>query len=454
MSRTTPSDRLVLSPFDRAIGAIYIRKLYGFRFADPALPAEACDALRRGLSASMTQYPFAAASIELVAGQGPVALPHQDPAATELCPPLFVVKNIAEAGFPCTYQQLCEQGVPPSVLQKEIFSCLPEHPKPGEVCPALGVQTNLLDGGLIVCFAFHHTVFDGASATNLLRALGANISARRTRENCVVQPAVLERLPYPERTAPPPDLSKFPEYDFSNAPLLKASSTSATSRILTFTADKLATLRSEVVGLLQGTAGPDDFVSTADCLGGLIWVAVMRARQAHVVPHQLTKWAIAVNARRRLEPPLPAEYFGNAVVHSVAISELGQLVAADESDINIARITCAASRIRQAVDAADDAYVRRRLDLFSFVPDPADIPIASKRALDMPNTGLDFSDWREQGADFGLGIPGTGSTKPDWVRKTWSANEGAVNILPRKGGRKGSADWKVLLALSVEDMEK
>ena len=40
---------------------------------------------------------------------------------------------------------------------------MPEHPKAEEVSPALGVQVNFVDGGLVLCLAFHHSVFDGMS---------------------------------------------------------------------------------------------------------------------------------------------------------------------------------------------------------------------------------------------------------------------------------------------------
>ncbi|KAK1035118.1 hypothetical protein LTS16_014821 [Friedmanniomyces endolithicus] len=454
MAQTTSPTSLILSTFDLAMSPIYVRKLFGSGFEGSSRRTEACDALRQGLSATVTQHPFAAAGIILVKGNAPFVIPSLNPSTIELGPPVFVIKDIAEAGFPCTYQELCEQGVPPNLLQKELLSSLPNHPTRGKLCPAMGLQVNFLHGGLILCFAFHHTVFDGASMTTFLRALGANIMAGRAPADCLVGERALERLPYSRSAFTQPKLNDFPEYDFSQAPLPRASSASTTARVLTFTADKLAALTSEVAGLLQATADPSDFVSTADCLGGLLWVAVMRARQGRLFPHATIKWAIAVNARRRLDPPLPGEYFGNAVGCAVAAVQVSQLVAADEPAISVVRVACAASRIRQAVVAVDDAYIRKRMALFKFVPDPAEIPIAAKRALRMPSTGLDFSDWREQGADVEFAVPGAGSTTPDWVRKTWSANEGAVNILPRRGGRKGCADWEVLLALSVEDMEK
>jgi trichothecene 3-O-acetyltransferase len=77
------------------------------------------------------------------------------------------------------------------------------------------------------------------------------------------------------------------------------------------------------------------------------------------------------------------------------------------------------------------------------------------RSIDAANTGLDFSSWVEFGADLDFGIPGTEWPDPDWVRKTWSTNPGACNIMPRKGGRQGGMkDWEVVLGLKEDEMVK
>ncbi|KAK5684027.1 hypothetical protein LTS10_003891 [Elasticomyces elasticus] len=442
MSDTTSSRTIVLSPFDRAMGAIYIRKVFGFGFGfdDPSLRTEAISALRQGLLTTIKQHPIAAATIELVRGRDPVALAHPDPSTIELSPPIFVVKELAAEDFTYSYQQLCRQGATPSKMKKEMLSSLPEHPQPGEICPALGLQVNFIEGGLMLCFAFHHTIFDGAASTTFLNAFGANVTARRSPEDVSINDSTVNRLPL-EGTAAPPDLSTFPEYDFNNTPLLPPSSRESTSRILTFTTAKLAALRSDVFTMLYGNANSKHIPSQADCLGG------PRA------PAKNNQLGHRRNARARLNPRLRTEVSGNAVVHVLATAEVFELVS-EELTIDVFEIAVAASRVRHAVDAVGDAYVRKRVALFNSIVDPGEIGIAGKRALDMPNTGLDFSDWREHGADVEFGIPGADSSKPGWVRKTWSANEGAINILPRKGGRKGGADWEVLLALSAEDMEE
>lgn len=246
-------------------------------------------------------------------------------------------------------------------------------------------------------------------------------------------------------SAPRLEISDFPEYDFSSndpTPLPNP----ATARILTFQATKLKQLKAAVTARLSAL-GFQHHISTADCLGGLIWTSIARARQPRLSNDAILSYAIAVDIRSKTEPPLPPSYFGNAVVHALAVADLAELVTPSGPAIDMDTIALAASRIRTALESVDDAYVHKRLALYAQVSDPTVIVQAFKRAIDMPNTGLDFSDWREQGADIEF------SCEANWVRKTWSANEGAVNFLPRRGGREGQADSEVLLALSGEDMD-
>ncbi|KAK3113340.1 hypothetical protein LTR53_009462 [Teratosphaeriaceae sp. CCFEE 6253] len=460
MSNSTTTS-LSLSAFDLAMPTIYIRKLFGFRFTDPTRRQAACSGIQRALIATISRYPFAVARFALAEHrpdqQGPLVITYPSTVSLEdLRAPLFVLRELTDALCPHTYDSLCEQGAPPSQFLKPTWCSLPVNPRPGQVCPAFGLQVNFLEGGLVLCFSFHHAIFDGAAAATFLRAFGAEMAAKRSPSDTVAaNTAALERLSWrasaPEKSC---GAYHFAEYDFSSAPLPAPTPLASTARILTFTAAKLAALKVDILQFLHGTETPAErSVSTADCLGGLVWVAVLRARSARLTPESTARWAIAINARTRLDPPLPQTYMGNAVVHTLATAQIGQVVKRDEMQISLGSIACAATRVRTAVSAVDDTYLRARQALFSSLPTPSTIPTALQRRMDLPNTGLDFSDWREQGADVEFGIPGAESSEADWVRKTWSANEGAVNFMPRHGGgRGGDADWEVLLALSVADM--
>ncbi|KKY26654.1 putative trichothecene 3-o-acetyltransferase [Diplodia seriata] len=137
-------------------------------------------------------------------------------------------------------------------------------------------------------------------------------------------------------------------------------------------------------------------------------------------------------------------------------------------------IATAALRIRQAINSVDDAYIRRRFNFAASLcakqtpahVSPGDCGAALHRALDPARAGVDCSSWIDfPVTDFR--IPGTttmttdggqdgGEGRPAWVRKTYSANPGAVNVLPRRGGTKGSDEdeWEVLVAAAEVDVER
>lgn len=90
---------------------------------------------------------------------------------------------------------------------------------------------------------------------------------------------------------------------------------------------------------------------------------------------------------------------------------------------------------------------------------PNDLAIAHQNTIQQSTTGLHSSSWSFLGADVRFGILGTVNSRPDWARKTWSANDGSMNILPRRQGNKRQAGteeqegkWEVLLALNEGDM--
>ncbi|KAL2166789.1 hypothetical protein VTG60DRAFT_2142 [Thermothelomyces hinnuleus] len=151
-----------------------------------------------------------------------------------------------------------------------------------------------------------------------------------------------------------------------------------------------------------------------------------------------------------------------------------------------AHIAEAAWRIRRAVAQMDDdpaaveahiAIAARATDAVVDAEAPAragagagwrvawpEVDAAVRRAIARHHAGLDASVGVHLGGDIEFAIPGVGGvvsgssnnsrkTKAAWVRRACVPNEGAMALLPRRGGTKGDEDWEIWLALREEDMK-
>ena len=214
-------------------------------------------------------------------------------------------QDLSHADFPWTYEQLVAAGVPPNVMNKEILSNQPEWPKLEVRHPALAIQANFIEGGLILCFAFHHAVADGGSFVTFLKAFAA---ATKSRSSTSLLSPVAKRLTYCcDSDSDILVLDKFPEYHYTDIPSRIRRPTEITNRIFTFSATTVQKLEEAIKDQLKKNPLGVSFVSNIACLSSLIWVAVIRARRARLFPDETTKMGIAVNARGIMDPKLPEE---------------------------------------------------------------------------------------------------------------------------------------------------
>lgn len=450
-----------LSPFDQTIPRLYVHKMFCFPFPDADRQAEAVERLEQALSATILKWPFIAGKVSpSPANEHEVQLSYEAPEIGGIGEHVLVVRNLAAPEYPWSYEQLAEAGMPPSAMHKDVLSTVPEWPAHEETHPALAIQVNFIEGGLILCFAFHHAVADGGSFITFLKAF-AEATKNPVRRDSATAMLVEPRIGYvvPRSYADVLAVDSFPEYDYKSIPDHHDAYREITTRILTFSAATIQKLEADIKDELKKNPDGPSFVSNIACLSSLIWVAVMRARHGRLPPFESSKIGIAVNARACMTPKLPDEYFGNLVVHTNATAKVYELLdtkscgSGQLEPMSTATLALAASRMRQATQSVTPAYVERRLRTFSSLEDPTETSRLYAAAMDTAHTGLDFSSWRDQGADIEFDIPGAGTSTVQYWRKAWSPNEGAYNILPRKGGSKGPADWEISLGLSKQDME-
>eukprot|EP00850_Spirogloea_muscicola_P006043 SM000028S10137 [mRNA] locus=s28:526465:529361:- [translate_table: standard] len=168
-----------------------------------------------------------------------------------------------------------------------------------------------------------------------------------------------------------------------------------------------------------------DWVSTDDALSAHLWLAVERARAAPSSSLQSARRLMckrAVDLRPRLLPPLPATYFGNAVLGGPNIV-LTSMTLLRLSAGQVARL------MRSRVAAVDAAYAKAQ---HTFDPNAPPPPIMETAGP--PGHGLILSSWARfdmHSLDFGNGRPALVSPLYGWIP---SFLDGTTIIMRSSGG--------------------
>ncbi|CAN6283671.1 unnamed protein product [Urochloa humidicola] len=218
--------------------------------------------------------------------------------------------------------------------------------------PLLTVQvTSFTCGGFVLGLAMNHCLADGQSAAAFLRswseaARGAPPSASPWLDRTL------------QRARPVPSIcfahDEFTEIeDVSGlAAGVFGGGAPCVYRSFTLDAGKLERLKRAATGGDGATTDAAATCSTFVALTAFVWVA--RTRALGMRPEQRSKLLFAVDVRRRVSPPLPDGFWGNAVVFACCISGAGDLVGGP--------LSAAASSVRDAIARTDDAFVRSAID--------------------------------------------------------------------------------------------
>ncbi|CAN1832843.1 Spermidine hydroxycinnamoyl transferase [Linum perenne] len=271
--------------------------------------------------------------------------------------------------------------------------------------PLLVIQlTRFRCGGISLGFNISHAVVDGLSALHFF-----NEWARVARGEGIGMVPFLDRRVL--RAGEPP-LTKHPRFDpaeFQRPPVLLPDAGSSNNKDHE---TKVATLKltKTKVQMLKDMANEgrsltfDRPYSTYETLTAHIWKCACKARK--LKPDQLTAVGVCVDSRRRLNPPLPNAYFGNAVLDVKAMARSGDLVTRS--------LGYATERIRKAVEKVDGEFLSSAIDYLKNQPDLTEFQdfhedkeeddIDEGPFFGMPNLGV--ISWLRLpilGLDFGFG---------------------------------------------------
>ena len=254
----------------------------------------------------------------------------------------------------------------------------------------------------------------------------------------------------PQSTA----LTREYQWDFDENVKLPSQS-ECDSEMITISAQTVTDLKHRVSKWLKDLGLRDAWVSTIDCLSALLHVYIIRARGLHRAgsggPAMFTT---SVSIRDRLGDTLKHTDFGNLFTTvSCRIDAPAFMSSTEQRPAALKHISAFAYRLREAIRQVDKNYIIPRLQVLSKLEGPLSACSASFRACMPRKFGVRMGSLVTFGADLDFGIPGTaGDGRPRWCRKPWMTAEGSINILPRRGGTQGDADWEILICLPREQM--
>ncbi|KAJ7961517.1 spermidine hydroxycinnamoyl transferase-like [Quillaja saponaria] len=259
-------------------------------------------------------------------------------------------KNMAEYG-----------DFEPSEAIKDLLPHVDYNSCPIEDVPLLLVQlTKFLCGGLILGFKPSHMLVDGLATAHFINSWAKLARGERLEEN---------ELPFLNRTV----LKSFeplmsPRYDHNELkelPLILGCSDNMSER-LKKTRVTLLRLTKKQVEKLKGKANEDRLSSQSrpysryEAVAGHIWRSASRARHGtdKLKYHQPTVVRFTADVRNRLNPPLPANYCGNALLRSVTPTcFLGDIISKP--------LSYSAQKIREATEILTEDFLRSQLDFIT-----------------------------------------------------------------------------------------
>ncbi|KAL6622964.1 hypothetical protein ACP70R_032843 [Stipagrostis hirtigluma subsp. patula] len=254
------------------------------------------------------------------------------------------VEAVADGELPEATDDVAAPGA--EVLSDLVYADVEKKEEALEA-PLLTVQvTRFRCGGFVLGLAMNHCLADGQSAAEFLQSW-----AETARGAPLSTPPHLDRTV--QRARPAPAIG-FPHDEFAEIEDVSGlagvfGGEPCVYRSFTFDAGRLARLKRAAS---DGDATAGAACSTFVALTAFVWVA--RTLALRMRPDQKSKLLFAVDVRRRVDPPLPPGFWGNAVVFACCISAAGDLLQGP--------LSAAARSIRDAIGRTDDAFVRSAVD--------------------------------------------------------------------------------------------
>ncbi|CAF9906098.1 hypothetical protein IMSHALPRED_004077 [Imshaugia aleurites] len=340
----------ILTPIDNILPRYYVSKLFLFPSSRSVATTDTIEALTSGLEKTVQAFPLLAGTVDEIQ---PATSQEQRGRLCVSAPwhtmsEMFSVEDLT-TNHALDYSELRAAGFP--IHKFDAATLLPQETQSGLYarCVML-VKVNKIKGGLIVVHSLSHGFMDGGGMAVVVKIWAA--FCRGEDGARYLTPEVLDRSHLMHGKIGS-EVADFPELTHARQDPPAQTSTPGKKQELQyetffFSRQMLAELKT-MASVTKSHSRSNDWISTSDALCALITHCIKGTLRERT---RLTL-GLAMDFRSYLDPPLPADYIGNAV-HMLRMP----LPQSDQED-DQQSLGRTAHLIRQKIQTINDDYILR-----------------------------------------------------------------------------------------------
>ncbi|KAM0435837.1 hypothetical protein ACHAPT_002728 [Fusarium lateritium] len=305
--------------------------------------------------------------------------------------------------------------------------------------------------GVGLCISIHHHVVDAAGFAQVVKLWVQNLSGAEPTGKILgldrlthLSEALSDDLPAVLTLSTAEIFAAHPEHS-STPPTLPTEFAPCTSKVFTIPIGRINAIKERLEGLVSTLPTTNTVVSA------LVWSAITRARAQRnsALQGESSRLAMAVNGRRRLGDGFSTAedpYFGNAILYSLAKTEVEDLNTSDEDFAQKLAKICDAVADSQSPTKINPRHIAEVYRLADKVDDYRMVFPGWDLFSSRDFTLTSWADLGLYDLDFGAGLE-----KPEFVRAPHSEADGVGLVMPRK--RTENEMLEVIIMLRKDDME-
>ena len=440
-----------VSSLEQSSPPYWNRSLYCFKLEPDSKKEEITRILREGLKATFAELP-------LLTGQLVPVDDEKQPGKKDVVPggneDLFV-NDLTSSSL--DYDHLKAHRFPLSTFDDETFWATPCIPAPGEKCPVFAAQANFIKGGWLLGISFWHLIMDGTALAIALRVLAQNCllvqDSSKQDQSCPKLSGDIYNKSRLDESGPEYKglLSDHPEYTFlPEVPTGPPPFATIPLQVEVFhiSPASIKALKAAATPIVETETHAKEplWVSTNDAVSALIWrsLIVVTYEGTEYKDEPLSCCQVAVNGRLKMEPPLPPDYFGCALMFGTNYIPIRSVLVPGS-------LPTMALMIRQSIMKVTAPYIESVIATIRNVPDYRRfIPTSFVDLLGRDTVQTSWSAFPLYAYDWGQALGG----KCERVRapKLGMFN-GLQTILPALPESQGGG-FEVMIGLEPHVMEK